>query len=307
VRHEGEPLKKIKQIFNEYKTNESSKIVITGQVAKKHLSLPYYSEVECLEKALSHLNLKPDILISLGGEMFNIYPMKNGVIKNIISSSKCAAGTGEFIVQQFQRMGMSIEEGIEASRNGKLVEMATRCSVHCKSDATHKLNKGECQRADIAKTQIYDLARKVSEMIELTQWSKDLIVVYGGVTLNKVFIANFASPAIEVVIIFELYPNSTALCRAAVHAVLLFATIRLYTLLNTGSSFFGVSVIFPIIPSSITFITSRGTFFNKSYLSKTFLASEKVVESGLVGPEEINSKGSLIISDIITFLYNKPG
>jgi len=190
VRHEGDPPKKIKEIFNEYKTNESSKIVITGQAAKKLLSLPYYSEVECLEKALSYLNIKPDILISFGGEIFSIYPMKNGVIKNIISSSKCAAGTGEFIVQQFQRMGMSMEEGIEASLNGKFVEMATRCSVHCKSDATHKLNKGECQRADIAKTLIYDLARKVSEMITLTQWSKNLIVVFGGVTLNKVFIEN---------------------------------------------------------------------------------------------------------------------
>jgi len=152
------------------------------------MKLPYYSEVECLEKALSSLNIKPDILISLGGEMFSIYPMKNGVVKNIISSSKCAAGTGEFIVQQFQRMGLSIEQGIDASATGESVEIATRCSVHCKSDATHKLNKGECQREDIAKTLIYDLARKVDEMVSLTQWSKDLIVVYGGVTSNKVFI-----------------------------------------------------------------------------------------------------------------------
>lgn len=188
IRHEGNPLLKINQIFDEYKSREESKIIITGQATKNLLNLPYYSEVECLEKALSFLNIKPDILISLGGEMFSIYPMKNGVVKNIISSSKCAAGTGEFIVQQFQRMGLSIEQGIEASATGESVEIATRCSVHCKSDATHKLNKGECQREDIAKTLIYDLARKVDEMISLTQWSKDLIVVYGGVTSNKVLI-----------------------------------------------------------------------------------------------------------------------
>ncbi len=190
IRHEGNPHKIIKEIFEEYKTDNFSKVVITGQAIKKFLSLPYFSEAECLEKALSYLNIKPDILISLGGETFSIYPMKNGIIKNIISSSKCAAGTGEFIVHQFQRMGLTIEDGIEASVNGNTIEMATRCSVHCKSDATHKLNKGECQRADIAKTLIYDLARKVSEMIELTQWSKNLIVVSGGVTSNEVFIEN---------------------------------------------------------------------------------------------------------------------
>ena len=116
--------------------------------------------------------------------------MKNGVIKNIISTSKCAAGTGEFIVQQLQRMDLSVEDGIKISLDGKYTRLSTRCSVHCKSDATHRLNKGECTRADIAVTLIRDLARKVSDMIELAQWPKRLIVVSGGVTLNKVFIEN---------------------------------------------------------------------------------------------------------------------
>ncbi len=190
IRHEGKPLEKIKEILFIHETKRLSKIAITGQAAKKFLSLPYYSEVECLERALSHLNIKPDVLISLGGETFSIYPMKDGIIKNIISSSKCAAGTGEFIVQQFQRMGLTIKEGIKASSEGKFTQLATRCSVHCKTDATHKLNKGVCQSADIAKTLIFDLARKVSEMIDLAQWSKDLIVVAGGVSSNSVLIEN---------------------------------------------------------------------------------------------------------------------
>ncbi|NVM56223.1 MAG: hypothetical protein HWN66_21180 [Candidatus Helarchaeota archaeon] len=119
--------------------------------------------------------------------------MKNGIIKNIISTSKCAAGTGEFIVQQLSRMGLSIEEGIKASLNGNFTQLATRCSVHCKSDATHKLNKGECKPEDIAKTLIYDLARKVSEMIESAQWLTRLIVLSGGVALNEIFIKNLSS------------------------------------------------------------------------------------------------------------------
>ena len=127
---------------------------------------------------------------SLGGETFTVFPMKNGLIRNVISTSKCAAGTGEFIVQQLQRMGLSIEEGIEAGKKGKFTPLATRCSVHCKSDATHKLNKGECKPKDVSKTLIYDLARKVSEMIESAQWPTNLIVLSGGVSLNKVLIEN---------------------------------------------------------------------------------------------------------------------
>ncbi|MFW9969358.1 MAG: acyl-CoA dehydratase activase [Candidatus Odinarchaeota archaeon] len=193
IRHEGSPKEKIKKIFDRYNVDKNSKIVITGQATSYFLNLPYVSEVECLEKALAFYNLKPDILLSLGGETFSVYPMKNGIIKNIISTSKCAAGTGEFIVQQLKRMGLSIEEGIEASLNGKFTQLATRCSVHCKSDATHKLNKGECKPEDVVKTLIYDLARKVSEMIEAAQWPTNLIVISGGVTLNQVFIENLSS------------------------------------------------------------------------------------------------------------------
>jgi len=193
IRHEGYPREKIQDIFIKHKTSHQSKIAITGQAAKSFLNLPYYSEAECLERALSYYNLKPDILLSLGGETFTVFPMKDGNIRNIISTSKCAAGTGEFIVQQFQRMGLSIEEGIDVSQKGEFTPLATRCSVHCKSDATHKLNKGECKREDIAKTLIYDLARKVNQMIESAQWSTKLIVLSGGVSLNEVFLENLQS------------------------------------------------------------------------------------------------------------------
>ncbi|MHA2051250.1 MAG: acyl-CoA dehydratase activase [Promethearchaeota archaeon] len=190
IRHEGSPQEKIQEIFKQYNVDKNSKIVITGQATSSFLNLPYLSEIECLEKALSFFNIKPDILLSLGGETFSVYPLKNGIIKNIISTSKCAAGTGEFIVQQLQRMGLTIEEGIKLSSKGNFTQLATRCSVHCKSDATHKLNKGECSPADIAKTLIYNLAKKVCEMIELAQSPTGKIVIAGGVALNEILVDN---------------------------------------------------------------------------------------------------------------------
>jgi len=191
VSHGGNPREKVKTILDRNASWDSSRVVVTGQAARLQLNLPYRAETECLEKALSFYGLKPDILLSLGGETFSVYPMKEGMIKNIISTSKCAAGTGEFIVQQFQRMGLSLEEGLKASEAGQIIQLATRCSVHCKSDATHKLNKGECQPGDIAKSLIYDLAKKISEMVEMAGWPTRLIVVSGGVAHNRVFIENF--------------------------------------------------------------------------------------------------------------------
>jgi predicted CoA-substrate-specific enzyme activase len=188
VRHEGKPIEKVREILEGGGGERERRIVITGAAAKSLLNLPYRSETECYERAVSYHRLSPDILVSLGGESFSVYPMKEGLIRNMISTSKCAAGTGEFVVQQFKRMDFPLEKGLQISRTGKTVTLATRCSVHCKSDATHKLNKGECEPQDIAKTLIHDLALKVHKMIEQAEWPKGEILIAGGVSLNPVFI-----------------------------------------------------------------------------------------------------------------------
>ncbi len=188
IRHEGNPSKKLQEIFSELAAAQGARIMVTGQSAKNMLSLPYIPETECIEKALAHYHLKPDIVLSLGGETFTVLTVKDGQIRNVISSSKCAAGTGEFVVQQLQRMNFTLAEGIEASKKGNLVPLAARCSVYCKSDATHKLNKGECTPADIAKSLIVDLSQKICKMLELARWPLNTIVLAGGLTLNEPFV-----------------------------------------------------------------------------------------------------------------------
>ncbi len=187
-RHEGNPRETTRRILARQEAGPSSRMVVTGQPARLLMDLPYRPETECIERALSHHGLKPDMLLSLGGETFSVYPLKEGAVRNVISTSKCAAGTGEFIVQQFQRMGMTLERGLAEARSGSLVQMATRCSVHCKSDATHKLNKGECGPGDIARSLVNDLAKKVSELVERTQWPVGSIVLCGGVCRNGLFV-----------------------------------------------------------------------------------------------------------------------
>ncbi len=186
--HNGQPRRVIEQLFAEAGAGaEKCRMAITGQAARSLMNAPYFSTTECLERALAFHGKQPDILLALGGETFSVYPMKQGVIKNVVATSKCAAGTGEFIVQQLQRMGMRLEQGLQACAGGKHVPLATRCSVHCKSDATHKLNKGECSRGDIARSLIDDLAQRVADMVRSARWPTRLMVISGGVAANQPF------------------------------------------------------------------------------------------------------------------------
>jgi len=209
ARHEGNPRARLEDILASPHFGPGCRAVVTGQAARGLLDLPYRPETECLERALAFYGRQPDVLLSLGGETFCAYGLKQGRVRNVLATSKCAAGTGEFVVQQLQRMGLTLEEGIEAGRTGRRVPLASRCSVHCKSDATHKLNKGECGPGDIARTLVEDLARKVEELIERLQGSRESVLVCGGLVLNPLFMEALGDRLPDSRV--EVLPESTCL------------------------------------------------------------------------------------------------
>ena len=178
-RHGGDPGRTIRLMLD-HGGRIPAGAVVTGPQSLSFLSLPYLPESICVEAALGHLGLHPDLVVSLGGESFVVYCMAGGSVRRMLSSSRCAAGSGEFLVQQFGRMNLDLEAGVAAARHGRRVALASRCSVHCKSDATHKLNKGECTSADIACSLIASLAAKVVTLIVASGWPHRRVLLAGG-------------------------------------------------------------------------------------------------------------------------------
>ncbi|MHA1778461.1 MAG: acyl-CoA dehydratase activase, partial [Candidatus Heimdallarchaeaceae archaeon] len=109
-------------------------------------------------------------------------------IVNILSHDKCAAGSGEFFIQQIERLGLKLDEAIEKSKQGKNIDLASRCSVYCKSDITHKLNKGEASIEDILTSVIYSMVNKVLALIFQSRIDVKRMLIIGGVTLNDAFV-----------------------------------------------------------------------------------------------------------------------
>ncbi len=203
LRHEGNFDRVINSDLRPYL--EQGTVCVTGPAAKMLLNFPYQPESECLEAAIAQRQLQPDLLLTLGGENLTLYTLQNGEIRDLYSSPKCAAGGGEFMFQQFLRMGYSPEEGIAASLRGQKVPLAARCSVYCKSDATHKLNKGECTPEDICHSLIDDLANKTLSLIDTAQWSTRRVLVAGGLALNAPLLENLRNlmPQTELIVLPE--------------------------------------------------------------------------------------------------------
>ncbi len=185
LNHEGNPAQTVITALQELDLPENIHAAVTGRKFRHLLDLPTISEPQALETALAHQNFVNDgyrTVLSAGGETFMAYLLDNdGKVETVHTGNKCASGTGEFLVQQLGRMGLSLNDmsGMEMSEPHKV---SGRCSVFCKSDCTHALNKGVEKEAVVA-----GLARMMAgKCIELLRkLPSEKVALIGNCSQNK--------------------------------------------------------------------------------------------------------------------------
>ena len=141
--HKGDPLTAFKEVISNLPSTVS--IAVTGRKLRKHLKTAVLSEAEATEIAYQALRDKYgtfDGIVSAGGENFTLYKLNdNGSIATVFTGSKCASGTGEFFLHQLKRMEIDLSDLDRIKADG-IYELSSRCTVFCKSDCTHALNRG---------------------------------------------------------------------------------------------------------------------------------------------------------------------
>ena len=166
-------------------------IVVTGRKFRKLVKFTNISEPEATEYAFTFLNKNKEefsAVASLGGETFMVYPLdEEGKISNVITRNQCASGTGEFFLQQIKRMNLGIDEVVDIAKDAEPFKVSGRCSVFCKSDCTHALNKG-VRKSEVTSGLSLMMAEKVEDLLKKVKPGK--VMVVGGVTKNSV-VMNF--------------------------------------------------------------------------------------------------------------------
>lgn len=184
ILHEGNPKKILTEYLNSNNLSEYS-VVFTGRKFKHFINGYTVSEPEAIEHALEFLNLNNGYgsVASLGGENFMVYCLNNtGGIESVLTGNKCASGTGEFFLQQIGRMDLSMDEALGFAKNEVPYSVSGRCSVFCKSDCTHALNKGT-KKGSVVSGLAKMIADKTIEL--LSKQSSEKIIIIGGVSQNE--------------------------------------------------------------------------------------------------------------------------
>ncbi len=209
INHDGHPQKALTDVFQDLDLSRYNYAAITGRKFKELLNLPEITEPIAAEYALKHVKSRNcRALISLGAENFILYVLNDHYnIVSVQTGNKCASGTGEFFLQQIRRMSISTDEAIELAHKSEPYTVSGRCSVFCKSDCTHALNKG-IPKGRVSAGLGNMLADKALELLRSIK--NENIMIVGGVTRNDFVVQALRKQINNVVIpehtdVFEAY------------------------------------------------------------------------------------------------------
>jgi predicted CoA-substrate-specific enzyme activase len=197
--HDGDPKGTLSRVLDEYDLG-GKYVAVTGRKFREITRFPSIIEPEATELAYRFTQggqTRHDAVVSAGGESFIVYEMDGkGKVSRISSGNKCASGTGEFFMQQIRRMNVDVEEAVSLAKSSTNPhKLSGRCSVFCKSDCTHALNKGE-PIADVAAGLARMIAKKIEEL--LVKISARKVLVVGGTARNGAVI-DFLKEGVDLV------------------------------------------------------------------------------------------------------------
>lgn len=198
----GAPLPVAKEALEELFT-KISPVDITGFVASgsggrklaKILEIDHINELIAQTKAVQRYYPQVRTVIEIGGQDSKLLLLgEEGdqlILQDFSLNTQCAAGTGSFLEQQAQRLGLTIEEfSHRATQAEKPPHIAGRCAVFAKSDIIHLQQVGTPLNEILAGL-CFALARNFRSDIGRGKQFVKPILFQGGVSLNQGMIKAF--------------------------------------------------------------------------------------------------------------------
>jgi len=184
----------LNEVFKSFSIDKVSFAAATGSASRliaSLLEIPYINEVSAQAVAIAHLypHFPQATVIEMGGQDSKLLFLKteNGLLTltDFALNSACAAGTGSFLDQQSQRLGINIEKefGKMALQAKSVPTIAGRCSVFAKSDMIH-LQQQATPVENIIAGLCLALARNLKSNLGKGREFVKPIIFTGGVAAN---------------------------------------------------------------------------------------------------------------------------
>jgi len=134
-----------------------------------------------------------DTIFEIGGQDSKFISIDHGVVVDFAMNEACAAGTGSFLEEQAERMGISIKEEFArlalASRSP--IRLGERCTVFMERDVTSWMQRG-AKLEDLAAGLAYSIALNYLHRVVRNRKIGQVVYFQGGTAYNDAVAAAFS-------------------------------------------------------------------------------------------------------------------
>ncbi|PWB67175.1 MAG: hypothetical protein C3F14_02875 [Deltaproteobacteria bacterium] len=134
-----------------------------------------------------------DTIFEIGGQDSKFIGLENGVVVDFAMNDACAAGTGSFLEEQAERLGIRIKgEFAELALSSKApVRMGERCTVFMEQDLNNFLHLG-VEKVDLVAGLAYSVVLNYLNRVVRGRRIGDVIYFQGGTAYNDAVAAAFS-------------------------------------------------------------------------------------------------------------------
>ena len=150
------------------------------------------NEITAQATAAAHIDPQVDTIFEIGGQDSKYISLERGAIVDFEMNKVCAAGTGSFLEEQAEKLGLSIKEefGNLALGSKSPISLGERCTVFMESDLVHHQQKG-AKRDDLVAGLSYSIVLNYLNKVVGDKRVGDNIFFQGGTAFNQGVVAAF--------------------------------------------------------------------------------------------------------------------
>ncbi|MGC9320472.1 MAG: acyl-CoA dehydratase activase, partial [Armatimonadota bacterium] len=152
------------------------------------------NEITAQATGAIHLDPSVDTIFEIGGQDSKYISIDNGVVVDFMMNKVCAAGTGSFLEEQADKLGISIKE--EFAQNALSAEappnLGERCTVFMESELLRHQQAG-VDTPDLAAGLAYSIVYNYLNRVVEDRRVGENIFFQGGTAFNRAVVAAFES------------------------------------------------------------------------------------------------------------------
>jgi predicted CoA-substrate-specific enzyme activase len=197
----GRPVDAVKQVFTNLVRDSAEKVTIKGvgvTGSGRYLIGSLIgadlikNEITAQTRAAMEIDPEADI-IEIGGQDSKLVIKRNGVVVDYQMNKACAAGTGSFIDEMAEMLGLSVKDGEFANlafNAGHTIDLGTRCAAFM-GQAVPAAQKEGVTAEVIAASLANSIAKNYLSKVVGTRKFSNKIILTGAVFYNKAVVSAF--------------------------------------------------------------------------------------------------------------------